>query len=88
MKIQGTQIQATMSNAAARKFYDRCQMGKVYYTSRGSLKQANKKLTLNENSEAIDDDFLPRHELVAYANHEQPSGKSCFLYRVRADPFL
>jgi len=60
MEIQGTQIQATMFNAAARKFYDRFEMGKVYYISRGSLKLANKQfktvqndyeMTLNENSE-------------------------------------
>lgn len=59
-KFQGTQIQATMFNAAARKFYDRFEMGKVYYISRGSLKLANKQfktvqndyeMTLNENSE-------------------------------------
>ncbi|CAH8270432.1 unnamed protein product [Arabidopsis lyrata] len=57
---EGTQIQATMFNAAARKFYDRFEMGKVYYISRGSLKLANKQfktvqndyeMTLNENSE-------------------------------------
>ncbi|ESQ40742.1 hypothetical protein EUTSA_v10013014mg [Eutrema salsugineum] len=57
---EGTQIQATMFNAAARKFYDTFQMGKVYYISRGSLKLANKQfktvqndyeMTLNENSE-------------------------------------
>lgn len=59
-EIQGTQIQATMFNEAARKFYDRFEMGKVYYISRGSLKLANKQfktvqndyeMTLNENSE-------------------------------------
>ncbi|XP_010423144.1 PREDICTED: replication protein A 70 kDa DNA-binding subunit B [Camelina sativa] len=57
---EGTQIQATMFNAAAKKFYDRFEMGKVYYISRGSLKLANKQfktvqndyeMTLNENSE-------------------------------------
>ncbi|KAJ0236324.1 Replication protein A 70 kDa DNA-binding subunit D [Hirschfeldia incana] len=57
---EGTQIQATMFNDAARKFYERFQMGKVYYISRGSLKLANKQfktvqndyeMTLNENSE-------------------------------------
>ncbi|CAH8389644.1 unnamed protein product [Eruca vesicaria subsp. sativa] len=57
---EGTQIQAAMFNDAARKFYDRFQLGKVYYISRGSLKLANKQfktvendyeLTLNENSE-------------------------------------
>ncbi|KAJ0083153.1 hypothetical protein Patl1_11873 [Pistacia atlantica] len=35
---QGTQIQATMFNEAARKFYDRFQLGKVYYISRGTLR--------------------------------------------------
>ncbi|KEH32027.1 putative replication factor A protein [Medicago truncatula] len=56
----GTQIQATMFNDAARKFYDKFAMGKVYYISKGSLKVANKnfktvvndyEMTLNENSE-------------------------------------
>ncbi|VVB17558.1 unnamed protein product [Arabis nemorensis] len=57
---EGTQIQATMFNDAARKFYERFQLGKVYYISRGLLKLANKQfktvqndyeMTLNENSE-------------------------------------
>ncbi|KAH7528873.1 hypothetical protein FEM48_Zijuj05G0124000 [Ziziphus jujuba var. spinosa] len=56
----GTQIQATMFNEAARKFYERFQLGKVYYISKGTLKVANKQfktvqndyeMTLNENSE-------------------------------------
>lgn len=56
----GTQIQATMFKDAARKFYDKLEMGKVYYISRGTLKVANKQfktvqndyeMTLNENSE-------------------------------------
>ncbi|XP_021761491.1 replication protein A 70 kDa DNA-binding subunit B-like [Chenopodium quinoa] len=55
----GTQIQATMFNAAARKFYDTFQAGKVYFISKGTLKVANKKfntvhndyeMTINENS--------------------------------------
>ncbi|CAA7030879.1 unnamed protein product [Microthlaspi erraticum] len=57
---EGTQIQATMFNDAARKFFDIFHLGKVYYISRGSLKLANKQfktvqndyeMTLNENSE-------------------------------------
>ncbi|KAK6148622.1 hypothetical protein DH2020_019534 [Rehmannia glutinosa] len=56
----GTQIQATMFNEAARKFFDKFQMGKVYYISKGTLKVANKQfktvqndyeMTLNENSQ-------------------------------------
>lgn len=56
----GTQIQATMFNEAAKKFYDKFQLGKVYFISKGSLKVANKQfstvkndyeLTLNEYSE-------------------------------------
>ncbi|RYR31757.1 hypothetical protein S83_036114 [Arachis hypogaea] len=56
----GTQIQATMFNDAARKFYDKFVLGKVYYISKGTLKVANKQfktvqndyeMTLNENSE-------------------------------------
>ncbi|KAK9669118.1 hypothetical protein RND81_13G110500 [Saponaria officinalis] len=68
----GTQIQATMFNEAARKFYDTFQMGRAYYISKGSLKVANKQfrtlpndyeMTLNENSfveEAKDEGvFIP-----------------------------
>lgn len=49
-----------MFNDAARKFFDRFQLGKVYYISKGTLKVANKQfktvkndyeMTLNENSE-------------------------------------
>lgn len=59
-RFQGTQIQATMFNAAAMKFYDRFVIGKVYYISKGTLKVSNKQFktvqndyekTLNENSE-------------------------------------
>ncbi|XP_039116942.1 replication protein A 70 kDa DNA-binding subunit B-like [Dioscorea cayenensis subsp. rotundata] len=55
----GTQIQATMFNEAANKFYPTFELGKVYYISKGSLKVANKQfrtvandyeMTLNENS--------------------------------------
>ncbi|KAK1307194.1 hypothetical protein QJS10_CPA10g01978 [Acorus calamus] len=58
--IKGTQIQATMFNEAAKKFYPKFELGKVYYISRGTLKVANKQfktvqndyeMTLNENSE-------------------------------------
>ncbi|XP_028753789.1 replication protein A 70 kDa DNA-binding subunit B [Neltuma alba] len=68
----GTQIQATMFNEAARKFYDRFALGKVYYISKGTLKVANKQfktvqndyeMTLNENSEveeaANEESFVP-----------------------------
>ncbi|KAL8252704.1 hypothetical protein R6Q59_036397 [Mikania micrantha] len=56
----GTEIQATMFNEAARKFFDVFEMGKVYYISKGTLKMANKQfktvqndyeMTLNENSQ-------------------------------------
>ncbi|XP_054807507.1 replication protein A 70 kDa DNA-binding subunit B [Prosopis cineraria] len=56
----GTQIRATMFNVAARKFYEKFVLGKVYYISKGTLKVANKQfktvqndyeMTLNENSE-------------------------------------
>ncbi|MCL7022964.1 hypothetical protein MKW94_028869 [Papaver nudicaule] len=56
----GTQIQATMFNEAAKKFYSMFELGKVYYISKGSLRVANKQfktvqndyeMTLNENSE-------------------------------------
>ncbi|XP_009595034.1 replication protein A 70 kDa DNA-binding subunit B [Nicotiana tomentosiformis] len=56
----GTQIQATMFNEAARKFFDNFELGKVYYISKGTLRVANKQfktvqndyeMTLNENSQ-------------------------------------
>ncbi|XP_031489389.1 replication protein A 70 kDa DNA-binding subunit B [Nymphaea colorata] len=56
----GTQIRATMFNEAAKKFYPKFELGKVYYISRGTLKLANRQfktvpndyeMTLNENSE-------------------------------------
>ena len=49
-----------MFNEAAKKFYERFQLGKVYYISKGSLRVANKQyqtvvndyeMTLNESSE-------------------------------------
>lgn len=58
--MQGTQIQATMFNDAVKKFFDKLEIGKVYYISKGTLKIANKQFktvqndyerTLNENSE-------------------------------------
>lgn len=68
----GTQIQATMFNDAARKFFDKFVLGKVYYISKGTLKVANKQfktvqndyeMTLNEYSEveevAEDAGFVP-----------------------------
>ncbi|XP_022769316.1 replication protein A 70 kDa DNA-binding subunit B-like [Durio zibethinus] len=68
----GTQIQATMFNEAARKFYEKFQLGKVYYISKGTLRVANKQfktvrndyeMTLNENSvveEAVNEEtFIP-----------------------------
>lgn len=57
--MQGTEIQATMFNEAARKFFDKFQLGKVYFISKGTLRVANKmfktvqndyEMTLNENS--------------------------------------
>ncbi|KAM0982792.1 hypothetical protein FF1_015722 [Malus domestica] len=56
----GTQIQATMFNEAAKKFFEKFELGKVYYISKGSLRVANKQfktvqndyeMTLNEYSE-------------------------------------
>ncbi|KAI3883590.1 hypothetical protein MKX03_016272, partial [Papaver bracteatum] len=56
----GTQIQATMFNEAVNKFYNKFELGKVYYISKGTLKVANKQfktvqndyeMNLNENSE-------------------------------------
>ncbi|KAI3885905.1 hypothetical protein MKX03_002992, partial [Papaver bracteatum] len=56
----GTQIQATMFNEAVNKFYNKFELGKVYYISKGTLKVANKQfktvqndyeMNLNENYE-------------------------------------
>lgn len=70
--MQGTQIQATMFKEAAKKFYEKFQLGKVYYISKGMLRVANKQfstvkndyeMTLNENSvvEEVTDEaaFVP-----------------------------
>lgn len=61
-----------MFNEAARKFYEKFQLGKVYYISKGTLKVANKQfktlqndyeMTLNESSvveEAVNEEtFIP-----------------------------
>ena len=61
-----------MFNEAARKFYDKFQLGKVYYISKGTLKVANKQfktvqndyeMTLNEYSEvevaSNEETFIP-----------------------------
>ncbi|KAF0910886.1 hypothetical protein E2562_004843 [Oryza meyeriana var. granulata] len=68
----GTQIQATMFNEAAKKFYPMFELGKVYYISKGSLRIANKQfktvhndyeMTLNENAvveEAEGEIFIPQ----------------------------
>uniref|UniRef100_A0ACD5TVT4 Uncharacterized protein n=1 Tax=Avena sativa TaxID=4498 RepID=A0ACD5TVT4_AVESA len=67
----GTQIQATMFNEAAKKFYPVFELGKVYYISKGSLRVANKQfktvqndyeMTLNESAvveEAEGETFIP-----------------------------
>ncbi|KAF6165037.1 hypothetical protein GIB67_000621 [Kingdonia uniflora] len=56
----GTQIQATMFNEAAQKFYNKFELGKCYFISKGALRLANKQyktvqndyeMTLSENSE-------------------------------------
>ncbi|VFQ87507.1 unnamed protein product [Cuscuta campestris] len=45
----GTQIQATMFNEAAKKFYDKFELGKMYYISKGTLKVANKQFKTVQN---------------------------------------
>ena len=72
MYVQGTQIQATMFNEAAKKFYPMFELGKVYYVSKGSLRIANKQfktvqndyeMTLNENAvveEASGETIIPQ----------------------------
>lgn len=61
-----------MFNEAAKKFFEKFQLGKVYFISRGTLKVANKQfktvqndyeMTLNENSEveeaSNEETFIP-----------------------------
>lgn len=60
-----------MFNEAAKKFYPKFELGKVYYISKGSLRIANKQfktvqndyeMTLNENAiveEAEGEVFIP-----------------------------
>ncbi|KVI06370.1 Nucleic acid-binding, OB-fold [Cynara cardunculus var. scolymus] len=45
----GTQMQATMFNEAARKFFDRLEIGKVYCISKGTIKVANKQFGTVDN---------------------------------------
>ncbi|RAL39141.1 hypothetical protein DM860_011627 [Cuscuta australis] len=45
----GTQIQATMFNEAVKKFYDKFELGKMYYISKGTLKVANKQFKTVQN---------------------------------------
>ena len=58
--LQGTQIQTTMFKEAADKFWNKFELGKVYYISKGTLRVANKQfktvandyeMTLHANSE-------------------------------------
>ncbi|CAM6098031.1 unnamed protein product [Calypogeia fissa] len=69
---EGTQIQATMFKEAADKFYDKLQLGKLYYISKGSLRAANKRystinndyeMTLNEKSEVEE---IPEEESSSF----------------------
>ena len=43
-------MQATMFNEAARKFFDKFEIGKVYYISKGTIKMANKEYTTIDNN--------------------------------------
>ncbi|KVH89734.1 Nucleic acid-binding, OB-fold [Cynara cardunculus var. scolymus] len=45
----GTQMQATMFNEAARKFFDRLEIGKVNYISKGTIKVATKQFRTVDN---------------------------------------
>lgn len=47
--FQGTQIQATMFNFAAKMFYDKFQIRKDCYISKGALKVANKQFNIVAN---------------------------------------
>ncbi|XP_057871294.2 replication protein A 70 kDa DNA-binding subunit B [Cryptomeria japonica] len=56
----GTQIQATMFKEAADKFWDKFELGKVYYISKGSLRVANKQFKTVQND----------YEMTLHANSE------------------
>ncbi|KAJ9538522.1 hypothetical protein OSB04_031255 [Centaurea solstitialis] len=45
----GTQMQATMFNEVARKLFDKFEIGKVYYISKGNIRAANKQSTTIDN---------------------------------------
>jgi replication factor A1 len=69
---EGTEIQATMFKEAADKFYDKLQLGKLYYISKGSLRAANKRystinneyeMTLNQSSEVEE---IPEQESSSF----------------------
>ncbi|KAL9243304.1 hypothetical protein vseg_017206 [Gypsophila vaccaria] len=63
----GTQIQATMFNEAARKFYDTFEMGRAYYISKGTLKVANKQFRTLPNDYEMN---LNEYSLVEEAKDE------------------
>ncbi|KAJ0963496.1 hypothetical protein J5N97_028618 [Dioscorea zingiberensis] len=67
----GTQIQATMFNEAANKFYPRFELGKVYYISKGSLKVANKQFKTVENDYEM--------TLNEYSIVEEADGEGAFI---------
>ncbi|KAL2321505.1 hypothetical protein Fmac_025884 [Flemingia macrophylla] len=46
---EGTQIQATVFNDAAGKFFDKFVLGRVYYISKGTLKVANEQFKTVQN---------------------------------------
>ncbi|KAK4779331.1 hypothetical protein SAY86_006859 [Trapa natans] len=61
----GTQIQATMFNEAAKKFYSKLEMGKVYYISKGTLKMANKQFnTIQHDYEIILNEYAEVEEAM------------------------
>ncbi|KAK9267029.1 hypothetical protein L1049_025298 [Liquidambar formosana] len=71
MDEDGTEIQATMFNEAARKFYDKFQLGKVYYISKGTLRVANKQFRTVKNDYEMN--------LNEYSEVEEASSEGTFI---------
>jgi len=64
----GGEIQATMFNEAAEKFFSVFQVGKVFTVSKGRVKVANKKWTHITNDYQLD---LNEHSEVNYVGEDQ-----------------
>ncbi|OIW19664.1 hypothetical protein TanjilG_18474 [Lupinus angustifolius] len=84
----GTQIQAKMFNEAARKFYDKFVLGKVYYISKGTLKVANKQFkTVQNDYEMTLNDYSEVEEVAEEAGFV-PATKFSFVQIDQLGPYV